>query len=54
MNTSEEYNKVIIVHPTVHLFFSVVYVMFLNIASYLAAVCVFGPIGEKQDGRPCV
>ena len=35
MDTFEEYIKVIIVNPTVHFFFSFVYVMYLNIASYL-------------------
>ena len=35
VDTSEEDIKVIIVHPTVHFFFSFVYVMYLNIASCL-------------------
>ena len=35
MDTSGEYIKVIIVHPTVHFFFSSVYVMHLNITSFL-------------------
>ena len=35
MDTSEEYIKVVIVHPTVHFFFSFVNVMHLNVASYL-------------------
>ena len=34
-DTSEEYIKVAFVHPTVHIFFSFEYVMYLNIASYL-------------------
>ena len=35
MDTSEEYIKVIIVHPPLHFSFSFVYVIYLNIASYL-------------------
>ena len=35
MDTSEEYIKVIIVHPTVHFSFSFVYANYLHIASYL-------------------
>ena len=35
MDTSEEYIKVIIVHPTVHISFSFLYAKYLHIASYL-------------------
>ena len=35
MDSSEEHTKVIVVHPKVHCFFSLVYVMYPNIASNL-------------------
>ena len=47
MDTSEEYIKVVIVHPTVHFFFSFVYVMYLNIASYLCGKQIKSKMGYK-------
>ena len=43
--TSEEYIKVIIVHPKVHFFF--VYVMYLNIACYLYGKQITSKFGNK-------
>ena len=49
MDTLEEYINVVIVHPTVHFFFSFVYVMYLNIASYLC-----GKQRSRSWGIRCV
>ena len=47
MDTSEVYIKVAIVHPTVHFFFLFVYVMYLNIASYLYGKQIRSRMGNK-------
>ena len=46
INGYKEYIKVIIVHPTVH-FFSFVFVMYLNIASYLYGKQIKSKLGTK-------
>ena len=43
MNTSEEYIKVTIVHPTVHFFF----LLYINIASYLYGKQIKSKMGNK-------
>ena len=48
MDTSEEYIKVVIVHPTVHFFFLIVYVMYLNIASYLCGKQIKSKLGNTM------
>ena len=47
MDTSEEYIKVIIVHPTVHFSFSFVYAKYLHIASYLYGKQIKSNLGTK-------
>ena len=48
MDISEEDIKVVIVHPTVHFFFfSFVYAMYLNIASYLNGKKIKSKMGNK-------
>ena len=47
MDTSEEYIKVIIVHPTVHFSFSFVYAKYLHIASYLYGKQMKSNLGTK-------
>ena len=47
MDTSEEYIKVIIVHPTVHFSLSFVYAKYLNIASYLYGKQIKSNVGTK-------
>ena len=47
LDTSEEYIKVIIVHPTVHFSFSFVYAKYLHIASYLYGKQIKSKLGTK-------
>ena len=48
---SEKYIKVIIVHPKVHFFFSFVYVLYLNIASFLYGKQIKSKLGNKLYSR---
>ena len=47
MDTFEEYIKVIIVRPTVHLSFSFVYVKYIHIAYYLHGKQIKSKLGTK-------
>ena len=47
VDISEEYIKVIIVHPTVHFSFSFVYAKYLHIASYLYGKQIKSNLGTK-------
>ena len=47
VDTSEEYIKVIIVHPTVHFSFSFVHAKYLHIASYLYEKQIKSNLGTK-------
>ena len=53
VETSEEYSKVIIVHPTVHFFFFFffffVYVIYLNIVSYSYGKQIMSNIQNKSS-----
>ena len=52
MDTSEEYIiKVVIMHPTVHFFFYFVYVIYLNIVSYLYGKQIKSRMGNKLYKR---
>ena len=46
MDTSEEYIKVIFVHPNVHFFF-LLFIMYLNIASHLYGKQIKSKLGKK-------
>ena len=47
MDTSEEYIKIIIVHPNVHFFFRLFMKCILNIASYLYVKQIKSKFGHK-------